>query len=276
MKTKPPVSVLLPTYNRADTISRSIDSVLNQTFRDYELIIIDDGSTDDTRQMLAEKGYPEDPRVRYVYRENGGCQAARNTGASLAEGEWLAFADSDDLWEAGKLAAQLSLLKQRPGLKLVSCAYDLSFPDGHLLRIPDLSRDPEAFLPGLLHQNWIGSPTILVHRESYLALGGLNEDYPALDDWELSLRFLKTGYEPGFVNEVLVHAFVSKESMSGNAAAYYDSRCRLLADYYEEYIRYECFQETCGEILARAEGDGILEPVKNIMALRLSERLRGA
>ena len=266
------LSVLLPTYNRAHTLASSIDSVLQQSTQCFELIIIDDGSEDETKALLETAGYLKDPRVRYVYRENGGCQAARNTGASCAEGEWLAFADSGDLWTERKLEKQLALLEKRPELRMVSCAYDLTFPDNRILRIPEKPGDYEDFLPGLLHQNRIGSPTIMVHKETYLSLGGLREDYPALDDWELSLRFLEKGYELGFVNEVLVHAFVSKTGMSGNAAAYYDARCRLLADHYELYREYGCFEKTCGEILQRAEGDGILEPVKRIMALRLSER----
>ncbi|MBQ9438047.1 MAG: glycosyltransferase family 2 protein [Lachnospiraceae bacterium] len=267
------VSILLPTYNRANVIKTSIESVLAQTYQDFELIIIDDGSQDDTKTAL--RHYLENPKIIYTYRENGGCQAARNTGSRLAKGEWLAFADSDDLWEKDKLEKQMAYIVAHPDKALVSCAYDLTSPNGIVLRIPPNPEqggpsNPESFLPGMLLQNWVGSPTILVKRELYLALEGLNQDYPALDDWELSLRLLKKGFSLGFVNEILVHAFVSEEGMSGNAAAYYDARCRLLADYKDLYESCGVFEKACQDILKRAENDGILNPVKKIMMLRLS------
>ena len=265
MNKTPLFSILLPTYNRAAILPEAIKSVFAQTISDWELIIIDDGSADNTQEVV--KPWLADKRVSLVYRENGGCQAARNTGAMHAVGDWLAFADSDDLWTPDKLEKQLVFLGAHPGTVLLSCAYDLSFPDGRLLRIPPETQEERPFLPALLKQNFIGSPTILIRRESYLTLGGLRTDYPALDDWELSLRCLRNGLSMGFVDEVLVHARVSESGMSGNAAAYYDARCRLLADYRDFYLEFGIFEETCAELLARAEHEGILEPV----ALRLAE-----
>ncbi len=99
----PYISVIIPSYNREKLVLQAIDSVLNQTLRDHEIIVVDDGSTDDTKGILK----PYMNVIRYVYQDNRGVSAARNRGVRESRGELLAFLDSDDLWSAGKLAAQI-------------------------------------------------------------------------------------------------------------------------------------------------------------------------
>jgi len=105
--TSPSVSVIIPTYNRASLISATLDSVLEQSLRPTEVIVVDDGSTDDTAEVVARYA----TRIRYVRQDNAGVAAARNHGASLASGEWIAFVDSDDLWHPDKLRLQLHALE---------------------------------------------------------------------------------------------------------------------------------------------------------------------
>ncbi len=100
------VSVIIPTFNRSELLGRAIDSVLKQTYCNYEIIVVDDGSTDSTRQMLA--AYED--RIRYIYQENAGQSVARNTGIRAARGKWVAFLDSDDIWLPEKLARQVGIL----------------------------------------------------------------------------------------------------------------------------------------------------------------------
>jgi len=100
----PRVSVIIPTYNRAKFVGKAIESVLKQTATDFEVIVIDDGSTDGTRIALEKYSY----KIRYIYQENAGVSAARNTGIRLAKGEWVAFLDSDDEWTSGYLSAQIA------------------------------------------------------------------------------------------------------------------------------------------------------------------------
>ena len=111
----PTVSVIIPTYNRRTYVQEAIDSVLAQTYPDYEIIVIDDGSTDGTDQVLHAR-YGD--RIRYVWQENQGESAARNRGIALARGEYIALLDSDDLWLPDKLAKQIPFLDSHPGAVL--------------------------------------------------------------------------------------------------------------------------------------------------------------
>ena len=101
------ISVVIPTYNRAEIVSRAIKSVQDQTLQPFEIIVIDDGSSDDTRRITKEQF----SHCRYYYQENQGVSSARNLGIQKAESEWIAFLDSDDEWKPNKLVSQLSFLK---------------------------------------------------------------------------------------------------------------------------------------------------------------------
>jgi glycosyltransferase involved in cell wall biosynthesis len=113
----PKVSVLIATYNRARMLGAAIDSVLAQSYQDFELIVVDDGSTDGTRELVARR---YGSAVRYIYQENRGRSEARNTGIKAARGDFFAFLDSDDAWLPEKLARQVRLLEQRPQIGIVS------------------------------------------------------------------------------------------------------------------------------------------------------------
>lgn len=128
----PRVSVVIPTYNRADKVGKTIDSVLAQTFSDLEVIVVDDGSSDDTGKVLAEK-YGQ--HIRYYAQPNQGASVARNRGIAEARGEWIAFLDSDDLWEKDKLEWQFKALEQL-GPQCGACYTDTRFynhPEKHTL-----------------------------------------------------------------------------------------------------------------------------------------------
>ncbi len=114
-KTTPLVSVVVPTYNRAHQMGRSIESALAQTYPSVEVIVVDDGSSDDTAAVMAQN-YGHDPRVRYAHRQNGGPAAARNTGMTAARGAYIAFLDSDDTWMPWKLELQIACMEQHPEL----------------------------------------------------------------------------------------------------------------------------------------------------------------
>lgn len=113
------VSVIIPTYNRAHYVSQAIDSVLAQTHEDFEILIVDDGSTDNTREIVSRHIEACGDKIRYFHKENGGCASARNAGLKTATGDFIAFLDSDDLFQPRKLEIQLALLRERPDCQFV-------------------------------------------------------------------------------------------------------------------------------------------------------------
>ena len=114
MKQPPLVSILVPTYNRADTLGRTLQSIIDQTFRDFEMIVIDDGSTDETRSLV--EGFAQYGSLKYIYQSNSGVGVARANGIGVARGEFLAFCDSDDVWSPDKLEKQMALFTPNTAL----------------------------------------------------------------------------------------------------------------------------------------------------------------
>ena len=126
------VSVVIPTYNRAYCLPRTIETVLAQTHQNWELLIVDDGSTDGTGEMITSR-YGHQPRIRYVYQPNAGVSNARNTAIRLAQGDFVAFLDSDDLWKPWKLEIQLQCMRALPEIGMVWTDMEAVDPEGHIV-----------------------------------------------------------------------------------------------------------------------------------------------
>ncbi|MGH8461590.1 MAG: glycosyltransferase family 2 protein [Stenotrophobium sp.] len=187
----PKVSVVLPTYNRADTLGRAIQSVLAQSYADLELIVVDDASTDATPQVVA--GF-RDPRVRYLpSRERLGVSRARNLGIGNSSGELIAFQDSDDEWRVEKLAKQVQVFAAHPsGVSLVLCGdlfvncYPLSFTGVDSAEaVVDVTEMTVLRLPP--------APCWLVPRERLIQAGCFDVQINCYEDWELALRLSESG-----------------------------------------------------------------------------------
>jgi len=186
----PKVSVVIPTYNRQRLVQDTIDSVLRQTFEDLELIVIDDGSTDDTRRVLQDR---YGTRLRYVYQENQGESAARNHGIALAGGEYVAFVDSDDLWHAQKLERQVKVFDADPGVGLVSTqAYWINYQGLELRKTPDgQGRQGDAISWGeLVLDNVIagGGSSALIRKECLERTRGFDQSIRFGEEWDLWIR----------------------------------------------------------------------------------------
>lgn len=195
----PLVSVIIPTFNRAAMVAEAVASVEAQTFRDFEILVVDDGSTDATLKTLAPlKG------AKVLHRgSRGGVAAARNWGAAAARGEWLAFLDSDDLWLPNKLARQMTYLEATPGLRL--CQTDETWVR-HGVRVnkPVSHRKVAGriFLPSL-KRCMVSPSAVVLHRQLLADHGGFDEDLPAAEDYDLWLR-LTWRFEVGLVDEPLI------------------------------------------------------------------------
>ncbi len=178
------ISVIIPTYNRALFVKEAVDSVMGQTFKDWELVVVDDGSTDGTEELLASYR----PRLRYIRSQHRGVSAARNLGVRATSGEWVAFLDSDDLWLPRKLERQVELIRGYPGAAL--CYTDEIW-----------IRNGRRVNPGKRHQKFSGwiferclplciiSPSsALIRRTVFTEVGGFDEGLPACEDYDLWLR----------------------------------------------------------------------------------------
>lgn len=262
------ISVIIPTYNRADTILRSVNSVLNQTYKDIELLIIDDGSTDNTRELIEQI---EDSRIRYIYLgTNSGASNARNVGVSHAKGTWIAFQDSDDSWKPNKLDKQMKYASEHPEYNLIYSSYiahltdqDIYFPTEPLPSVMEGN-----MFDVLLLRNVIGAPTMLIKRDSFLQSGGFDTTYQSLEDWEFVLRFSKNNLI-GYLSEYLMDVYILDGGISSRVSTYYDSRCRMLAEYKNDILKLDLFNTIVMDILTRANNSGIQDQVQKMMMLYL-------
>lgn len=183
----PLVSVVIPTYKRADKIGPVLDSVLEQTLTDFEIVVVDDASGDATEDVVAAVA---DPRIRYVaHRRNLGGNAARRTGIDVSRGRYVAFLDSDDTWLPTKLEKQIALLREKgPEYGLCATWYRVQTPSGDVTRRQEFVVDGRA-VPDLLVENVLGGySSILVERETLERFGGPDANLKACQDWDLYLR----------------------------------------------------------------------------------------
>lgn len=193
------VSVVIPTYNRAALAVEAVASVLAQTHGDLECLVVDDGSTDHTAQVL---GGLDDPRLRILRTPNRGVSAARNLGLFLARGEWLALLDSDDLWKPGKLARQLAYVSAH-GYEVCQTR-EIWMRGGRRVNPPRRHDKPEGFIFERCLDLCVISPScVLFSRRVFQECGPFDEDMPACEDYDLWLR-VSLGHRVGLVPEDLV------------------------------------------------------------------------
>ena len=178
------VSVIIPSYNRAHLLPRCLNSVISQNYAPFEIIVVDDGSTDTTRS-LAQRDYAG---IKLISQTNKGVSAARNAGIRAAKGDWLAFLDSDDTWSPGKLGRQLQLIEKSPGSNVV-----------HTDEI--WIRNGVRINPQRKHRKYGGSifkyclplcvispSSVIIHRSVFEQVGLFDETLPACEDYDLWLR----------------------------------------------------------------------------------------
>ncbi len=211
--TEPRVSVIIPTYNRAALIKKSIQSVLDQSFSDFELIVVDDASTDDTELIVSRV---PDSRIRYIkLHENCGGSAARNAGIRNARAELLAFQDSDDEWMPDKLLKQVATMDTAG--RVVGVVYSGFWQNAGRRRwyFPDASiknKDGQIFSQ-LLLGNFISTQTVVARKEYLSQVGLFDESLPRLQDWDLFLRLAKI-CEFRCIDEALVNVYYTPDSIS--------------------------------------------------------------
>jgi len=200
----PKVSVVIPTYNRASMVAEAIESVLSQSYKDLEVIVVDDGSTDNTEDVLR----PYFSQITYIKQENRGNAAARNKGLKEAKGVLIAFNDSDDLWVHDKLEKQVGFMDEHPDIDMV-CGNGIIFGNtsdaGRLV----ISQSRAEFLEkkgvtikDIFMKSTIRTPTVVIRKKVIDALDGFDGNLRVCVDGDFSLRLLGSGYKAAFINDV--------------------------------------------------------------------------
>jgi len=210
-------SVIIPTFNRESIISRAIQSVLAQSFTDFELLVIDNGSTDQTREkVLALKG--QDDRIHYHWQENSGSPAgSRNTGVKFSRGDWIAFLDSDDTWEKDKLERVFKVLEENPDLAALGHSARIVSGDRFLgeRRVPPATKPTDAFDYFLERGNCLTTSAMVVKREVFGRIGVFNPspDYATVEDFDLWMRAAKN-QKLYFFDQILTTLYVEEDQLS--------------------------------------------------------------
>ena len=196
------IAAVIPTFNRASLVSRALDSVMRQTFLPSEIIVVDDGSTDNTENLISEKYHS----VSYLKTENKGVSAARNIGIKATKSEWIAFLDSDDEWLPQKLEKQIAKVSNKHSYKIVHCE-EIWIRNGRRVN-PKIKHKKyggyifEKCLPLCV----ISPSAVVIHRDLFQELGYFDETLPACEDYDLWLRICAK-YPVLFVDEPLIKKF---------------------------------------------------------------------
>ena len=246
MSRNPLVSVVIPTYNRAALVCQAIDNMFQQTYSNFELIVVDDGSTDDTQLRLRQYGN----RIHVICQPNAGAPIARNRGAAAARGDIIAFQDSDDLWKPTKLERQVRLLAKYPkSVPCCLCNVTMGVINGKNQTSFDYSLINPVHEEGL----WTNVPEVLatrfvlfnqaaaIRREAFERIGGFREDLKYLEDYDLPLRLALEGPWTFIREPLVIYQQGAPESFSLQASQ-------------NPVALKECEVKICEQFLANVDG----------------------
>ncbi|MDI6820688.1 MAG: glycosyltransferase [Patescibacteria group bacterium] len=242
------VSVIIPTYNFSQYIGEAIDSVLNQTYKNIEIIVIDDGSTDNIHVVLGK--YIKNGQIKYFYQENRGPGVARNLGIKNSFGDFIAFLDADDVWRSDKLEKQMKLF-ENPKVGLVYSDMEFFGNNFHFKKYSEMTKrfyQGEAMME-LIKRNFIPVSSVILRRGVFDRTDYFTEDFKNLaiiEDYELWLRVAKI-FEIDFIPDALVRYRIHGAQMSHGRARNY----RSLAFLYKKLLKDSSFPRSCFIIYVR-------------------------
>jgi glycosyltransferase involved in cell wall biosynthesis len=259
------VSVVIPAYNSARFVHEAVQSALEQTYSNTEIIVVDDGSTDATTRVLEQfRG-----RIRYIYQENRGLSAARNAGIAIANGDFVCFLDADDLWAAGKLELQVAFMKQHRDIGLVFTGYEKFTDNGAryapLYRVATSEKDPartfsgaEAFIR-LVHANFIMVSTVMVRKECFEKTGLFDTSLAAVEDRDMWLR-ISANFNIACLPAILARKRVHGLNMSADQMRQIRSRIQALEKnraLFPEMAPSRTWNKELGKLYLRAGYDSL-------------------
>ncbi|MBR2469123.1 MAG: glycosyltransferase family 2 protein [Fibrobacter sp.] len=224
------ISVVIPSYNRAPLLKRAMESVLNQSYSDIELIVVDDGSTDDTAQVV---GKFKDSRVRYVYQKNSGACVARNRGVDEATGDYIAFHDSDDLWHSNKLELQLEALTKQ-GADVLFCRMNRVVSGKKVGLVSDYFKS--GFLPKNELPMSIGTQT-LIGKSLVFKQEKFDPEMTRFQEFEMLVRIQKS-FSIYCMDDALVDYLLQDDSISKKPERYLQAWNLMLQKHPDFMVTY--------------------------------------
>lgn len=259
----PIFSVVIPTYNREKLLRNAIDSVLNQSFTDFEIVVVDDGSSDNTFSLIRDY---HDERIIYAYKQNGGQNTANNVALRLARGEYISFLDSDDIWMKEKLEKTYQKFMSDPELGVVY-NYTGGMVNGDIV----LAR--EDIIEGwcykeVLSKGYLTSPSFLsCKRSCFEVIGEFDEEQQACQDDDLCFKLCKH-FKVGLIKEILgIYGMTADNQIAKNKKRGADYYLRLLEKYRDEIIR------ECGVEMMKRKYNRAIRLYSEINELQMVERI---
>lgn len=223
------VSVIIPSYNSGEYLNEAIESVVNQTYRNLEIIVVNDGSSDDTEE-IAKEWQRKDKRIRYLkHSRNKGLSTARNTGIKNSKGEYIAFLDADDIWLPQKLSLQIKKV-QGPGADLVFSNWYIWEPERNTKIIAfqvDPTQDKKSLLHSLVKRNFGSPSTVFLRKSSLEKVGLFDESLNSSEDYDLWLRFCLKDMKIDFIKEPLIYYRRHSKQMTESTYIMRTSRLRV-------------------------------------------------
>lgn len=250
------VSVIIPNYNHGRYLGDAIDSILAQTYTNYEIIVIDDGSTDNSREVAARYG----DKINYIYKENAGLSAARNTGIRHSEGEFIALLDADDMYEPGFMKRLVGVLKARRAVDGVYCGYRFFTDEGE----PMSQVENRVFADDVLYKTFWGAnywvpECVIMRRTCFETAGPYDESLRALEDWDVWLRILAKHRVTG-ITDVLIRHRALPNSMSSDPVKMSDNRFAVMKNRFGTFEKpHPEFTDDIGWIYGNAYFTSVIE-----------------
>lgn len=228
----PLISIITPTYNRADFIAEAVESVLAQTYPHFEFLIVDDGSTDHTDKVL--EPYLNDERIRLFRQENQGQSVARNVALDEAKGEFICFLDSDNYWPAAKLEQQVRIFEQFPTTDVLYGDNVIINEAGEELSRNNMARYSGRIAPQMVKDNCVAMNTTMARRQCFDELGGMSGKRRVADDYDLWLRF-SAKYEFRYEPEYWAWYRVMEDQISSDKTRRFQVNEQIIHDFRRDF-----------------------------------------
>lgn len=237
----PEASIIIPAYNQGSFLKETLKSVSAQSFEDFECIIVDDGSTDNT--ALVAKEYSDGSKIKYFYQDNKGLAGARNTGIKLARGSYIHFLDSDDLIYKNYIERMVNKLKEDKNIDVLSCAWDLIDENGNKISLKIGPVKSGNYFRDLILENLFPVHSVVLKSSIFKKTGLFNDRLMAMEDWDMWLRIASEGYKFDIIDMVGVSYRRHKNCMTLEIDRMLNNLDSLLKIFYDTHNKYKNYRQ---------------------------------